>query len=318
MATLKATDLQFILNTTPLLEWQLTYKLDTTFMDRVGGLVPGKAHQELLLHYAGNSSAASFAESQDISSGGKQSRRRVKQEYARCFVTFGVDNMQKAKAEMSGLDGINDLLQDEANAAIGDLLDEINTQSLSDGTGNSAKDINGVQFQVADDNTWFGLDRTTATYAASYVNDNGGTPRTLTDLLMRDVHNTLMNTRRKNYTAIWTSSAMRDVYEDLIGDKKRFVNVMVGDIATPFLAFKGRPIFEIPGYADRMDFVNEPDFKLEYLPQKAQPKVGRENVGPFAVEPLAVNTDDTKFYACIYLNLLCKNPWGQGSLQDIE
>ena len=61
MAGIKATDLQYVLNTTPMNTYFQAFGLDTTFLDLMGGLQPGPARIQIPLHHAGNTTAGSFA-----------------------------------------------------------------------------------------------------------------------------------------------------------------------------------------------------------------------------------------------------------------
>jgi len=319
MAGIRAADLQYVLNVIPLSDYQKAFALDETFINLIGGLKPGPGRLQIPFHHAGNTTAGSFIEGDDLSTAGKQSRRLLSFDYKRIYVTAGVDGLQEAIANNGGIVKINDLLNLEVMQAVEDLLDELNTQTLSDGTGNSSADVDGLQFQIADDNTWGGLARASYAWLQSYVNDNGGANRALTEALMRTMHNTAVDTRKAKYNAIFCGSDLYDAYEDLMGDRKRYIDMKVGDISFKGLSFKQRPLINIPGFAaNRMDFVRRGDFSLKYLPIQSIDNKNRIVKGPFKVEEVASNSDDTYFNIIMYPQLMCLNPWKQLSLQDVE
>ena len=319
MAGIKATDVQYILNTITIQGYQDALGLNHDFLDRLGGFKVGKARIQPKIHYGANTTAGSYGESDDISGAGRQQRRTLELPYKRVYVTVGVDGLQEAISTSGGMTDIPNLLTEEINDGIEDLLDEINTQLLGDGTGNSAKDISGVQFHIADDNTWAGLDRTTTAWIQSYINDNA-TNRNLQVALMRTVHETLTNTRKSNYNEIWTSSTMRKVYSDLMADLVRYISIKVGDVEMEKVTYEGRPIVDFAGYAsNRFDFVQKGDWSVKYLPHKSiNSKTGQSAMGPFKVKPVSEITDDATFNLIMYVQLVCKNPWKQGSLQDVQ
>lgn len=319
MAGIKAADLQYILNTIPLKGYQKAFGLDQTFINVMGGLRPGPARIQIPIHYAGNTTAASFAESADLKAADKQSRRMVELGWKRVYVTNSVDGLQEAIANAGGVVNINDLVQQEALDAIQDLLDEINTQMLGDGTGNSAANIDGILYHVDDNNTWCSLSRGSYSWLQSYMSQNSGINRDLTETLLRTVHNTLIDTRKSNYDAILCGSTAADAYEALMGDSKRYTDVQIGDVAMKALAFKQRPIIPIPGYTEnRFDFIKRSEWAAYYLPQVSRDSYGRQIQGPFKVEPYYAGTDDTTFIIIAYVQLVCFNPWHQGCLDDVE
>lgn len=318
MAGILAADVQYILNSITIPQYVKAFALDQTLLGVLGGLKTGKAIIKTKHHYAGNATAGSFGEGDDISTAGKQSRRNLTHSYKRIYVTAAVDGLVEAISRQGGYDEISDMVLQEANDAMEDLFDELNTQLRGDGTGNSSKDVQGLAYHIEDGNTWGGLARASYSWIQSYINENGGTPRTLTKTLLQNTGDTMVDTRKSNYDMVLTSRTMRNAYEDLLGDAKRYVNVQRGDIVVRELAFDGRPIIPIPGYSDKFDFIKASDFEVWALPQVARSQTGREVRGFVKVEPVSKTSDDTSFNLIMYVNLVCKNPWKAGSLQDVE
>ena len=103
MAGIKASDLQYILNTIPIGGYEKAFGLDQTLIGLLGGFTPGPGRLQTPIHYSGNTQAASFAESDDISTAGVQSRRLLSHSYRRVKVTPGLDGLQEAIAKAGGI-----------------------------------------------------------------------------------------------------------------------------------------------------------------------------------------------------------------------
>lgn len=321
MAGIKAADLQYVLNTVPLPVYQRTYNLQTELINVFGGFKRAqKARIQIPVHVSGNSTATSYGETDDNSTAGKQTRNLVTLPWKRYRVTTSVDGLQEAIAAAGGVINIKNMQVAESQDAVKDLLKEINTDLLGDGTGNSSKAIYGIKYHVDDDNTWASLDRSSATYSylRSYMSENGGTARSLTKPLMNTVGDTLQDSRESNYDTILASRGAYNAYEDLFGDKARYVNLQIGDLKMNTLLFDNRPVVPIPGLDDAMYFINRGEWRLEFLPQPTLDSYGRQINGPFKVEPYYPGTDDATFIIYIYVQFICVNTWHQGKLGDLD
>lgn len=313
-------DVQYILNKIPITGYKKAFNNSAPFFNHLKIRPAKKAHLVVPFHYAGNSGGGSYEAGDELTSSGKQSRRLINFPWKRLYKSISVDGLAQAVSRNGGIFMINDSVKDEVFHATKDLIKEIDTQLKGDGTGNTGKDIQGLKYHIADSGNYGNenLAREVNTWLASYVNDNGGTLRPLSKALIRAMHNEIIANRGLSYNQIWTSATMLDAYEDLMADKIRYTDIQVGDLFIKAPLLKGRPMFAFPGYPDQMDFVNADDIYVEYLPQESKNSKGETAKGMFNVDELPTSKDATDLAVKIYLNMVCENPYNQGSLQDIE
>jgi hypothetical protein len=254
------------------------------------------------VRYAGNTSAGSYAEGDSGAGAGNQG-------FKKAFLTW---KLNKVEVEVSGLaQAIGDnggmivpALRTELDLGLSDVRGNINTQLMSDGAGNSGKDITGLYAAIADTGTYAGLDRGTYTWWKSYVNANAGTPRNLSEELIRTVKSTV-EARGGRVTAIYAGSAQWYRYGDLLRAERRQQNPTSLTGGYQALDFEGVPLIKVPGYSQtRMDFVNED--LLEYVVLK-----------DFEAKPMAKTKDSDVIWVTHYSQLVCRNPYRMGSLQDL-
>jgi hypothetical protein len=254
------------------------------------------------VRYAGNTSAGSYAEGDTGAGAGNQG-------FKKAFLTW---KLNKVEVEVSGLaQAIGDnggmivpALRTELDLGLSDMRGNINTQLMSTGAGNTGKDITGIYAAVADTGTYAGLDRGTYTWWKSYVSANGGTERALTEELMRDVKTTV-EARGGRVNAIYTGSKQWYAYGDILRTERRQVNPTTLTGGYQALDFEGVPLIKVPGYSQaRMDFVDEE--LLEYVVLK-----------DFEAKPMAKTKDSDVIWVTHYSQLVCRNPYRMGSLQDL-
>jgi len=254
------------------------------------------------MRYAGNTSAGSYAEGDSGAGAGNQG-------FKKAFLTW---KLNKVEVEVSGLaQAIGDnggmivpALRTELDLGLSDVRGNINTQLMSDGTGNSGKDITGLYAAIADTGTYAGLDRGTYTWWKSFVSANAGTPRNLTEELIRTVKSTV-EARGGRVTAIYAGSTQWYRYGDLLRAERRQQNPTSLTGGYQALDFEGVPLIKVPGYSQtRMDFVNED--LLEYVVLK-----------DFEAKPMAKTKDSDVIWVTHYSQLVCRNPYRMGSLQDL-
>jgi hypothetical protein len=254
------------------------------------------------VRYAGNTSAGSYAEGDTAAGAGNQG-------FKKAFLTW---KLNKVEVEVSGLaQAIGDnggmivpALRTELDLGLADMRGNINTQLMSAGTGNSAKDITGLFAAISDTGTYAGLDRGTYTWWKSYVSANGGTERALTEELMRTVKSGV-EARGGRVRAIYTSSKQWYAYGDILRVERRQMNPTTLTGGYQALDFEGVPLIKVPGYdTNRMDFVDED--LLEYVVLK-----------DFEAKPMAKTKDSDVIWVTHYSQLVCRNPYRMGSLQDL-
>ena len=270
------------------------------------------------INYAGNSSVGSYSENDSLGTAGEQAYTTASLDWA----------LNKGKIRVSGLaqrisEGTNSIinaLTQESESVLKDLKRNINLQLLSDGVGNlngvrpeldaTGKDITGIQAAIDDGSavtTYAGVDRSTNMWWRSYVLDNGGTLRSLTEALMFQIYNEIA-TREGQVTHILCSPNTWTTYGLMLEQERRQVNpgyTLSGGFKA--IDFNGIPIVMVPGYQEnRMDFLDMSQLTYRMLLD-------------FAVEPRDPgNYDATTFIVKHYTQLEYKNPWLSGSLRDIK
>lgn len=254
------------------------------------------------VRYAGNTSAGSYAEGDSGAGAGNQGFKKAYLGWKLNKVEVEVSGLAQAVGDAGGM--IVPALRTELDLGLADVRGNINTQLMSDGAGNSGKDITGLFAAIADTGTYAGLDRGTYTWWKSYVSANGGIPRNLTEELMRAVKSTI-EARGGRVTAIYAGSAQWYRYGDLLRAERRQQNPTSLTGGYQALDFEGVPLIKVPGYSQtRMDFVDEE--LLEYMVLK-----------DFEAKPMAKTKDSDVIWVTHYSQLVCRNPYRMGSLQDL-
>lgn len=210
-------------------------------------------------------------------------------------------------------------IEEQTREAIKELVSRVDTHLRG---GVNANGITGLTAAIDDANTYAGIDRTSVTAFACYVNDNGGTPRALSITLMDTVHRQFVDVIGGNYTEIWTSLAQAQALTALTsGNGVPTVQIAVQNGAqtmtktigfggpnplTPHAYYNGRPVYAIPGYpSGRIDFLDPDGLELEILR------------APY-VEYRAKTNDDESWVVYFKAQLKFKNPRFQAaSLQDL-
>jgi len=274
--------------------------------------------------YAGNTSATSYSEVEAAAGAGNQAFKNAELAWKLNRVEVSVGGLTQAAGASGGM--IADPVQVEVQNGLRDLRKEITSQLMTDGTGNTSKDITGLLAAIADTGTYANLDRASYTWWKSYVNDNSGTPRNLTEILMRDVLSTLEE-RGAEISAIYTGQAQWYKYGDLLRSERRQQNptTMIGGYQA--LEYEGRPLIKIPGYpTGRIDFVDENQIEFHILPPASgqgaslnlRNVVALPDAASFGILPLGQTKDSTDFWLIAYTQLRVNNPYHQGSLQDLS
>jgi len=275
------------------------------------------------VRYAGNNSAGSYHEGEAAGGAGEQAAKEAFLAWRSNRVEISVGGQSFAVGAGGGM--VVDPLRFELDNGLLDMRSNINTQIMSDGTGNGGDDITGLAAAIADTGVYAGLDRDVDTWWKAYVNANGGDPRNLTEVLMRDVKKTILETRGGRISAIYTGSDQWYHYGDLLRPERRQqAQTLTGGYQA--LDFEGIPLILVPGYtAGRMDFVDEALLEYHMLPVTSQNAeiAGLRNVVAvpalpgFGILVLGATKDAADFWVIHYSQLVCRNPYRMGSLQDL-
>lgn len=260
------------------------------------------------VHYAGNDSAGSYGEGDDLGEAGVQAYKPAK---------VGV-RMYKAKVALSGLmieaakgaGGYRDAWTSEVNDGLEDLKTNMSDDLLVATTpGNGGKDHDGIPYIVADTGTYANIDSDTFTWWQSYVNDNAS-DRNLTIALMQDVHkNVRLRPRGGRPSIIFCDLDQFNNFGNLLTPLRRYQPAakLAAGFDDDALDFNGIPVKFVDGYpAQRMDFLDKRSWQYRTLLN-------------FKSEPLdAGNVDARELYFKHYGLVVCKKRNQQGSLQDLN
>jgi len=185
-------------------------------------------------------------------------------------------------------------------------------------TGTATNGIIGLASAIDDTNTYMGLNRSTYSAYACYVNDNSGTPRAISTTLLNATHDYLTQTLGGRATAILCGVAQWNAIAGLTGvtnDAPRTGPGMGLFVDYTDIFYRGMPVIKVPGYTTgRVDFIDEDALWYEVL-KDFGPPVQWE--GTNAVER---DGDQYKFLVTGYLQLvLGESPRMQAaSLQDLS
>lgn len=273
------------------------------------------------VRYAGNTAVGSYGEGEAAAGAGNQSARMAGLTWRYNRAEISVSGQALAVGATGGI--LVDPLRFELDNGLRDMRVDINSQVMSDGTGNSGKDITGLQAAIADTGTYAGLDRAVYTWWKAYINAAGGVPRALAESQMRDVKGTIEN-RGGMITAIYCDSSQWYAYGDLlVGERRQTPTTLTGGYQA--LDFEGVPVIKIPGYpSGRMDFVNEDHIEYQVLPVSDGSVAGLRNViavpgvPGFGILILGATKDSVDFWAIHYSQVVHRNPYLSGSVQDLS
>ncbi|MAE83549.1 MAG: hypothetical protein CMB80_12475 [Flammeovirgaceae bacterium] len=337
-ALTNADAVQNILNTVAFPEFQKAFNNSSAFLGQVP-FQAGKARIQIPMHKTGMDvtsvtsdpndftetadEAGAFPEGQLIPAGSAQGRQTVEWEYKSYGTTIAIEGMVQAKASAGGYNALSDMLAEELLAGVDDLKHVISQDALGVGTDNSSG-MDGVTDIISASNTVAGVSQGSNAWFASYVydpaDDASDDDTALTVALMDDVFQNLTDVRSATPDAIWTSFAQYNAYANLMSDRIRYVPYGTGDARFQGLNYNGIPVIAVPKYnATRMDFVQTSDWSLNYLPQKSYSAEGKLVEGAFKVESRdGAGYDAISYTVVAYLSLVCRNPFKQGCLIDLE
>lgn len=327
MARTLATDVQYILNKIPGEVYAKTFSEPRSMINFFGGLKPlprnfgvNGTSVNIPIYYSQNSSFASYAEGTANPTASGAARKYYAQPFKRYHGAAGVDGLlQAAKTyQMYGAESESEIvfqMKDLMSAG----LSGINEDLALDGSGNSGADIQGLFYHLSNTGTWNGTDKSATAHLQSYIDSNSGTDRALTKTLIDGVIDTMITTRGVNFDIVGMGDTAYHAYEQLHGDFRYDMNQAGGDLYTSPYRVDGRPVVRLPIDTNRIVFLRRSDWGLYYLPQPSFASDNlRKSEGPWSVEQSATGYDANDYVLRIYLTLVCKNPWAQAGLFDVE
>ncbi len=202
----------------------------------------------------------------------------------------------------NGKEKVIDLLEQKVTQLEESLRDEFNTEAFSDGTGNSGKDVTGLQAVVASTGTFGGISRTSNTWWAA---QRENTAEPLSEPRMR----TMFYNCSKNLTKpslIVTTQALFEKYISLVQPSLRLVNTKMADLGFQNVEYMGIPVvYDDACPSGWMMFLNDKYLRLRVHPD-----------ADFKVTEKKEPHDQLVFTQQIYWlgNLTCNNCRFQGAL----
>ncbi len=300
--------------------WIETLRRDIVFFDLAyeGAETYEEKDIQEKINYSGNSSVGSFSENAAFGTAGEQAYTTARWDWKLNKAVVRVSGL--AQAVSKSPNSIIDAIAQETESALKDLRRNMNLQLLSDGMGNlnavgrpeldsTGLDLTGIQAAIDDGSAvsvYGNIDRTSNTWWRSFVLDNGGVNRQLTEELMTQVTNEI-TIRGGKVTHILCSPTTWSNYGFLLKQERRQVNpgqTLYGGFRT--LDFQGIPVISVPDYEEnKMDFIDKENAKMKVLRD-------------FSVEPRDPgNHDAAEFFIKTYSQFVYLNPWHAGSLRDI-
>lgn len=263
---------------------------------------------------AGNESVTSYAEGASAPSADENEYVQASLDWGQYHGTVSLGGLTRDILAEASASKIDDYLAQEFVDVAEKIVDAVETDLR--GAGGSPGVV-GLSTMIDDAGTFAGIDRSSATYWRSYVNDNSGTPRALTMALMDDVHLALTDTNGGDYDAILCAQTHFDQYTALTsGNGAPATPSLNVGLADRFLAaigghqvayYRGRPVIPIKGYTTgRMDFVDTSKLIMRVLKG-------------VSVKEVATSNDDASWYITWKGQTEFENPKKNGaSLQDLN
>lgn len=201
-------------------------------------------------------------------------------------------------------------IQRQVDAAMRQLAREIHLQIVRDEKVRTT-DLTGLGEAVRmNDNTYAGIARATNAFWQPYVNDNGGTNRPLSEALMTDVFDVLVQERGAQTGEIWSGTTAWNAAADLLGTTVRTSdpNNIRGGAQT--INWKGLDIIKMPNMdtntMDFLDFESDDGIQLK-----------RQHEKDFITQNEATNSYDELVSIAGHYQLIVHNPFKQGCLKDV-
>lgn len=161
-------------------------------------------------------------------------------------------------------------------------------------------------------NTYASLARGTYAYWQPYVNGNGGTNRSITETLLRDMYDTLTDVRGSNIDECWCGTTAYNALKDLfLTNKVSYPQSETVRGGTTQIFWNGIPFLRMPNMDTNsiywLDFESDEGITLK-----------RQHDQDFIVKEESTNSYDTRYSIAGHYQLVVHNPWRQGALNDVQ
>lgn len=225
------------------------------------------------LDYAKNTSGGSYSGYDTLTITPVETIGAAEFNWKQYYVTIRISGEEQRKnngSKYKVIDLLGARIKNAENAMRENLVDGI----FSDGTGNSGKDLTGLEAMVSDSGTYGGIDSSTETWWQAYVDDNSGTDTALTLDDMRTAFNSASKGGKDTPDLIVTTQSLYEKYEGFFTQVNN--GTVPGSFSTPskgikrmadggfqVLQFKGAPIvWDEQAPAKTMYFLNTNHMRL--------------------------------------------------------
>lgn len=203
------------------------------------------------LIYAQNSTVGSYSGYDTISLTPQDGMSAAEFDWKQIAVSIAISGIEEAKN--NGEQAVLNLLEAKVMQAEESLKQKFNTMFFADGTGNSAKDWNGLGNLIESGNTVGGIDGSTNAFWNSYEENTAGA---LTEAYLRTGYNSV-SVGNDQPDMILTTRALFEKYEALLTPQVRYSDVKMANLGFQNLMFKGAPVvFDVDCTAGVVYFLN--------------------------------------------------------------
>lgn len=260
-------------------------------------------------HYAGNGAASSYGLDDTPPAAGNQAYARAHLPWKRNWITIQVDGL--VQAETRGAGGFLEAQASEISEALQDLILEIDSQMLGDGSGNGGKDIDGIAAAVSATGIYATVDRTTATWWRSYVQAVANASVLTEDLVKAHLDALFGDGARRidpnDFVLVCSRTDWRNLGNDIQdnGGSRRLQTQKLEGGFTAIMVDE-TPVIWAPTFAQGTAYgFSKSDWSYRVL----------QDLG---VEPLGKTRDSVEVFANTYSNLQCKNPRRQSKFTGLK
>lgn len=205
------------------------------------------------LMYASNSTAGSYSGYDELDTDPQEGFTNAEYEWKQYSVSVSISGREKR--QNTGESAVLSLLEGKIMQAEMSLIESMNGDLFTDGTGNSSKDITGLVLAVDSAGTYGNIDRTTETWWAAQETAVSG-PLTIDQ--MRNSYNDCSKGYKKDHPdLIITDQDEYEAYEAKLQPDMRFADNKLADAGFENLAFKGaKMVFDEVCNAGVMYYLN--------------------------------------------------------------
>ena len=212
----------------------------------------GESIVEQLL-YAQNTTAKSFSAYEQLDVTPQEGHTIARYNWKQYSVSIAINGLEK-RSNMGESQLIN-LLQAKATQAEMSLRDQLSQGAFSDGTGNSSKDLTGLQALVSTTSTVGGLSPTTFTWWQGDVTAGGSFAATGLSTMRTTYNNITFGNDKPDF--IVTDQTNFERYEKVLQPQERYSNTKAANSGFTNLTFKGVPVvFDRDCPSGNMYFLN--------------------------------------------------------------